>query len=91
MIKPSVGRIVWWRQLDGVHDEQPFAAMVTYVHSDRLVNLVVFDHFGIARPKASVQLVQEGDAQPAVGGYAEWMPYQIGQAKKHEPAETAGA
>jgi hypothetical protein len=91
MIKPTVGRIVWYRQLDGVHDEQPFAAILTYVHSDRLVNLVVFDHFGIGKTRASVQLVQEGDPTPEVGGYAEWMPYQIGQAKKHEAAETAGA
>jgi hypothetical protein len=37
-------------------------------------------------PKLSVTLVQDGDQLPSGGGYAEWMPYQQGQAKKHAEA-----
>jgi hypothetical protein len=87
MIKPSVGRVVWYRPEHVDPEEQPFAAIVTYVWNDRLVNLAVFDHYGVIQTRTSALLVQEGDPKPEVGSYAEWMPYQIGQAKKHE-AET---
>lgn len=83
MIKPTVGRIVWYRDHQPGLDYQPCAAIVTYVHSDRLVNLSVFDCDGEHRPHTSVTLVQENDPVPN-GPYCEWMPYQIGQAKKHE-------
>jgi hypothetical protein len=36
-----------------------------------------------------VQLVQEGDEIPAGISFAQWMPYQVGQAKKHD-AEPRG-
>ena len=62
--------------------DQPFAATVAYVHSDRMVNLSYFDHDGLGWSQTSVPLVQEGDEKP-VGMYCEWMPYQLGQAKKH--------
>jgi hypothetical protein len=29
-------------------------------------------------------LIQEGNPIPTGGHYCTWMPYQIGQAKKHE-------
>lgn len=88
MIKPTVGRIVWYRPEHVTPDEQPFAAIVTYVFNDRMVNLTAFDHTGYVRSLTSVPLVQQGDPKPEAGGYAEWMPYQIGQARKHE-AEAA--
>lgn len=97
MIKPTVGRVVWFTPSKGpsafmgpdflmLPGDQPCAAMVTYVWNDRLVNLVVFDHYGKSFGKTSVQLVQDNDALPPAGYFAEWMPYQVGQAKKNEPA-----
>lgn len=86
MIKPSVGRVVWftpYADAENYHGDQPMAAIVTYVFGDRMVNLAVFDHNGNSKPYTSVTLVQEGDPRPD-GRFAEWMPYQIGQAKKHE-------
>lgn len=83
MIIPSIGRVVWYRGMP--RREQPFAALVTYVHNDRMVNLVVFDHNGTPAGRNNVTLVQERDAIPAApASYAEWMPYQVGQAKKTE-------
>ena len=78
MITPTVGRVVWY------HPErphvQPWAAIVTYVHSDSMVNLVVFDENGIGRAKMSVHLAQENEATN-FDNYCEWMPYQKAVAK----------
>lgn len=87
MIAPTVGRIVWFRPgphrgIMTVHGDQPLAAQVVYVWNDRLVNLLVTDHHGTQHAVSSVPLKQEGDERP-LGGYAEWMPYQTGQAAKH--------
>jgi hypothetical protein len=70
--------------------DMPLDATIVDVHGDRMVNLVIFDSYGKQFNKTSVTLIQEGDAIPLgaeskpVGGYCEWMPYQNGQAKKHE-------
>lgn len=80
VITPTVGRVVWFRDHDD--DPQPQAAMVVYVWHDRMVNLVVFDHEGNRGAATSIALRQEGDPVPDMP-YAEWMPYQVGQAKKH--------
>lgn len=88
MIKPTIGRQVWfWRVAPGPGD-QPEAATVAYVHTDQLVNLQVLDHNGIARRETAVPLVQEGDEQ-LEGFYCEWMPFQKGQAAKTEQLEKA--
>ena len=63
--------------------EQPHAAIITYVHGDRMVNLVVFDPNGNSQGRTSVALRQEGDVAPN-GMFCEWMPYQLGQAAKTE-------
>lgn len=64
------------------HDHtQACDATVVYVHGDRMVNLLVVDHNGNMHKRTSVQFVQPDDEKPTAGGYAEWMPYQIGQAK----------
>ena len=87
MIKPTVGRVVWyWPALteNEVKAAQPCAALIAYVWNDRIVNLAVFTPNGVSYNETSVTLVQEGDAVPQLGRYAEWMPYQVGQAKKHE-------
>jgi hypothetical protein len=96
MIKPSIGRVVWYTpskadfQLANT-SSQPLAALVAFVHGDECVNLAVFDANGGHHSRCSVQLVQ--DEVPAFylehGGYAEWMPYQKGQAAKTETLEAA--
>ncbi len=91
MIKPTNGRVVLFtpsNHLDDgfVYHGQPLAATVTHVWHDRMVNLVVHDANGVSWPKTSVTLLQDQDQTPAYGYFAEWMPYQVGQAKKHEAA-----
>ena len=88
-IKPSVGRVVWYREVGEPEDSQPQAATVAFVQSDGLLNLSVVEHDGNVRPKTGVPLVQEGGAaKPEAGGYCEWMPFQIGQQKRTEEAEA---
>jgi hypothetical protein len=91
MIKPTVGRVVWFTP-SATHEPgfvrndvtAPLAAMVAHVWGDRMVNLVVFDGNGVPFGKTSVALLQDDDAKPSHGYFCEWMPYQVGQAKKHE-------
>lgn len=95
MIKPTVGRVVWFHPSSNSAspDFAPApicAAIVAYVHSDALVNLAVFDANGNTHSKTSVPLVQDGDEAPA-GYWCEWMPYQKGQAAKTETLELAAA
>lgn len=91
MIKPTVGRVVWYYPAPGdslVHSlGQPLAAHVANIHSDRLVNLMVIDAMGIPHARPSVVLIQDGDPMPN-GPYCVWMPYQKGQAAKTEALET---
>ena len=92
MIKPTIGRVVWyWCQKN---QTQPQAAVVAYVHSDTMVNLTVFDENGIPHARTSVFLYQgqENTERPAAI-FCEWMPYQKGQAAKTEALEkqVAGA
>jgi len=87
MIKPTVGRVVWfWTKKPVDEHQQPQAAIVAHVWGDRCVNLAIFDPNGnaIPHPPTSVRLVQEGDELPAEGQYATWMPYQIGQSKAQQ-------
>lgn len=88
MIKPTIGRVVWYTYPVGNNDElpqsQPLAALITYIHSDRMVNLAVFNQAGENFPVMSVTLLQDDDARLEGGRFAEWMSYQVGQAKKHE-------
>jgi hypothetical protein len=88
MIKPTIGRVVWFTPskndaaLSG--SGQPLAALVTYVHSDRYVNLAVFDANGGHHGRNSAALLQDDDVGNEGGYFAQWMPYQVGQAAKHE-------
>lgn len=84
MIKPTNGRVLWFYARVDV--DQPEAAMVTWVHSDRLVNLIVHNPHGVSRGETSVYLVQDdADIDEAIkngnGRFARWMPYQTGQAR----------
>lgn len=99
MIKPTVGRKVWYRpQASDMMGPSPMISMpgepldatIVAVWGDRMVNVQVLDVYAKAFTKMSVQLLQEGDVPPTgadgkpLGGYVEWTPYQNGQAKKHE-------
>jgi hypothetical protein len=86
VIKPTVGRVVWFRPNGAVmgfnvfDDAQPCAATVAYVLGDRLVNLSVVDHSGVQVQVTGVPLRQpKDDVQPEGQFYCEWMPYQVGQ------------
>lgn len=80
MIKPTVGRIVWFHP--GTEDDintnngQPLAAVVAAVYSDSLVCLTVFGANGIPQSRDQVPLVQDGSAvsAPVAPGtrWAEW-------------------
>lgn len=85
MIKPTVGRVVYYYP-KGVADGPPLAAIISCVWSDTCVNLAILNASGtpMTDPPTSILLVQEGGLRPPGGHFCEWMPYQIGQAKKNE-------
>lgn len=91
MIKPTIGRVVWYHpsHADAVAknpgDVHP--ALITKVWSASCINLAIFDSEGVPYQRTSILLVQDGESPPAFG-YAEWMPYQIGQAARTEQAEA---
>lgn len=92
MIKPTIGRRVWYwpsPQDRGETEHKPSSVIqqgdqsqacdagIAYVHSDRLINISVADQNGVTHSRTSVQLLQEGDQRPEHGGFCEWMPYQV--------------
>lgn len=80
-----MGRVVWFYE-GYITQEQPFAALITYVHNSHRINLVAFDYNGEPHGFVNVTLAQ--DATPVNGRrYAMWMPYQKGQAAKTEALE----
>lgn len=87
MITPTIGRVVLVHRY-GLSD-QPEPALICYVHNDRMINVGGFDRNGAPFAITSVCLLQDGDQVPANSGwpYAEWMPYQKGQAAKTEALE----
>jgi hypothetical protein len=91
VIKPTIGRVVWYHPPfvpDSGSNEQTFAAIVCCVWSDTCVNLAVFDSNGVVSSQTSVNLWQfDSDISRPASGYAEWMPYQQGQAAKTEQLE----
>ena len=88
MIKPTVGRVVWfYKYVKGQGHKGPLAALVACVHSDMHVNLAVADEHGHMRSELTVRLIQENDEVPQQD-YCGWMPYQMGQAKKAEELEA---
>jgi hypothetical protein len=97
MIKPTVGRVVWFtpsiyaRDHAPLDPRQPLAAIVAYVWHDRMINVAFFDQNGVAHNATSVTLLQDDDLKPEHGYFASWMPYQKGQAAKTEALETAAA
>lgn len=95
MIEPTPGRIVWFypdvndgRTLSAT-GPRPLAAIVARVIHERCVNLTVSREDGTTFGAQNVTLLQDGftlsDAERA---YAEWMPFQKGQAARFEAAKT---
>jgi len=93
MISPTPGRVVWYmpgaeRAALGGGDDV-LAAIVAYVHTDRLVNLAVFDVNGNVHSRTSVKLLQDDEQEDYLGQpHAVWMPYQKGQAAKTEQLQA---
>ncbi|TRO18442.1 hypothetical protein EQ826_01775 [Ectopseudomonas mendocina] len=96
-IAPTVGRVLHFvptadymagRKLAFGNPAQPLAAVIAYVHSDTMVNLTVWDQNGEQFSVCSVPLVQEGGDVIVGSFYAQWMPYQKGQAAKTESLES---
>lgn len=93
-IKPTVGRsILYYPKATDPGAKPPpgqaHAAIVSAVWTDTCINIAYFDANGVSFNATSVLLVQ-GDEHPEAG-YAAWMPYQVGQAAKHEPVERLPA
>ncbi len=88
MIEPTIGRVVWyWPDInDRVAKtvEQPLSAQIAAINDDGTLNLGILDAAGNPYSKQRVPLIQPEDERPEVGGFAEWMPYQKGQAAKVE-------
>jgi hypothetical protein len=78
MITPSLGRIVLFHpfpEVDRLPDYQPHPAIVTFVHSDRAVNLAVFNSAGGHYPRENVQFLQDAENPPkGTREWAEWAP-----------------
>ena len=88
MIKPTIGRVVWFHPAGSTAQEQPNAAIIAYVWNEFMVNLAVFDANGVATSCTSVALYQGGETEERpTSYYCEWMPYQQGQAAKTEALE----
>jgi hypothetical protein len=88
MIHPTIRRVVIVQR--GGPEAQPdgWPALVAKVHDDRLINAAGFTEEGTHFSRQSIQLLQDDDAPPESGPYAEWMPYQKGQAAKAEQLQA---
>lgn len=91
MIRPTVGRVVLLNNRPG-NQGPAEAALIAFVHSDTCINVGGFDHNGHPMSATSVPLIQEGEPMPVPphyeGIYAEWMPYQKGQAARTEQLQA---
>jgi len=92
MIKPTIGRVMWYWPEKEDREDQPLCALVVRVHDDNMVNLAVFNVDGSSGGALRVPIVQDGSPHTAGDSpYCEWMPYQKGQAAKTEAAEKAAS
>src|SRR6266851_5604535 len=89
MIEPTVGRKVWYRPEGADPAAQPHDATVLFVHDARTVNLACCSDIGTYYHRLNVPLMQGDETALPSTGYAEWMPYQKGQAVKTEQAQAA--
>jgi hypothetical protein len=92
MIEPTPGRIVWFfPSIEQGRDPngQPLAAIVAKVLSERYLNLTVCHGDGTTYAAQSIQLLQDDDTAPEGAAHATWMPFQKGQAARHEQVKAA--
>jgi hypothetical protein len=91
MIDPTVARLVLFHPAPDAelprNGGEPLAGIVVGVNGSRSINVAVFDVRGGHHAFTSVPLLQDDDAAPSDSHYAEWMPYQKGQAANAEAAE----
>lgn len=73
-MNPSIGRICWVNM--PVRSDQLCAAIVTYIHSETLVNVACFDRNGDIHPLMRMEFYHGDDGKVPVG-QAGWMPYQV--------------
>lgn len=85
-IQPTIGRIVYFFMKK---DDKEKAALVCNVHSDRLVNLFVYNHDGSGFPFVGATLVQPRDEVPGGGPYCTWMPFQVKKQYGSESGERS--
>jgi hypothetical protein len=90
VISPTIGRVVlfWDSRTSRVNGAQAMPALVCHVWNDRNVNVGGFGPTGAPFSRCSVPLLQDGDEAPEYGPFAEWMPYQKGQAAKAEALQA---
>lgn len=83
MITPTIGRVVLVRNrphsLDWTVAEPALVCRVW--NEGRYINVGGFDGNGTPFSCTSVLLIQDDEEPPPAGVYAEWMPFQKGQAK----------
>lgn len=91
MIKPTVGRVVWYYPPGHPQGYQPLAAIIAHVWSETCVNLAIFDANGVPMPEppTSVLLVQPENEVPTGGRYCTWMPFQVGQSQAVKDAQAS--
>ena len=91
MITPSLGRIVLFHpfpEVDRLPYYQPHVAIVTFVHSDRAVNLAVFNSSGGSYSRENIPFLQDAEnPQKGTREWAEWAP--DGTAEGVAAAKTA--
>lgn len=92
MIEPTIGRIVWFHPHPDAPNQklsgQPHAAKIAHVNADGTINLGCLNSLGLPYAATNVRLIQEGQVAPIAAAYAEWMPYQKGQAAKTEQLQS---
>lgn len=86
MITPTIGRVILVHSRDPVASG-PWPCFVAKVWGDRCVNAAGFNEWGTPVSFSSLRLLQDDEPAPEIGPYAEWMPYQKGQAAKTEALE----
>lgn len=85
MIQPTIGRVVLFKGANQPSDGWP--ALICHVWHARMVNLAGFDANGEPFKQTSVRLLQGDDTPEGDVCWAEWMPYQKGQAERADAAE----
>ena len=84
---PTVGRNVHYWCGPYHTGDQPYHANVAHVNEDGTINVGFLYHTGMHGNDQNVPYWNGKDPKPA-RSYWQWMPYQLGQAKKTEEAEA---